>query len=248
MEKIIKELSGYSGSKIYLMENDQRIFVRKINNVERNFEQLQVLHNLKFNVPVIYNKSQNVLDMEYINGLDIKTFFKTNDIKNFTKFIFDLINKFKLKNTIKDYSEVYKNRLSWLDKNNPFLFSKKELIDKLPKKLPQSYYHGDLTLENIIYSNGKFYLIDCMASDYDSWVFDLCKLRQDLKTKWFIRNNKNFNYINYLDIIDQEIMRKIPIINNNNLLILMLLRIYLYAQNSEDKNFLLKEINDLWTL
>jgi tRNA A-37 threonylcarbamoyl transferase component Bud32 len=247
MEKIIKELSGYSGSKIYLMENDQRIFIRKINNIERNFNQLKKLHELGFDVPVIYNKTSNVLDMEYINGLDIKTYFETHNLQDLISFICNLVDKLNTKSKIKDYSYVYKNRLAWLDKETAFSFSKKELIDKLPKELPQSYYHGDLTLENIIYSNKKFYLIDCMTGDYDSWVFDLCKLRQDFKCGWFIRNSKDFNYKNYLNIIDHKINKAFPIINNNSLLILMLLRIYLYAQNSEDKNFLLKEINDLWT-
>ena len=42
MGKILRELNGHSGSTIYLMEDD-RLFVRKINNVERNYERMTAL-------------------------------------------------------------------------------------------------------------------------------------------------------------------------------------------------------------
>ena len=36
-EHTIKELKGFSGSKIYLMRNDNGLFIRKMDNVDRNF-------------------------------------------------------------------------------------------------------------------------------------------------------------------------------------------------------------------
>ena len=42
-ETLIKELSGHSGSKVFLLQNSQCTFVRKINNVSRNIERLSFL-------------------------------------------------------------------------------------------------------------------------------------------------------------------------------------------------------------
>ena len=36
-EYTIKELKGFSGSKIYLMRGDKGLFIRKMVNVDRNF-------------------------------------------------------------------------------------------------------------------------------------------------------------------------------------------------------------------
>lgn len=43
VEKILKELNGFSGSSVYLMQDDTKTFVRKIDNVDRNFERMQHL-------------------------------------------------------------------------------------------------------------------------------------------------------------------------------------------------------------
>ena len=44
MEKIIKELQGHSGSKVYLKECPSGgIYVEKVGNTERNLERLSVL-------------------------------------------------------------------------------------------------------------------------------------------------------------------------------------------------------------
>jgi hypothetical protein len=86
-----------------------------------------------------------------------------------------------------------------------------------------------------------------MTSDYDSWIFDLAKMRQDSNCFWFIRSTEDKNLKKYLSIIDDKIVKKYPILKNNSLLILMLLRVYLYTKDgSEDQKFILKEIKRLW--
>jgi hypothetical protein len=90
-------------------------------------------------------------------------------------------------------------------------------------------------------------MIDGSTIDYDSWVFDLSKMRQDLCVGWFIRNNDDKNLKKYLSIIDQKLTEKYPILNNNSLVILMLLRVFLYTEkNSKDQLFIIKEIEKLW--
>ena len=55
------------------MRNDTGLFIRKMDNVDRNFIKLNELKE-HFNVPKIYTWEDNVLDMEYINGLDKKSY------------------------------------------------------------------------------------------------------------------------------------------------------------------------------
>lgn len=247
-EKIIKELNGFSGSCVYLMQDDNKTFVRKINNVDRNFERMTYLLALGYNIPNIYYKDTNTLDIEYIQGLDIKTYLKFNHLEKLIIFLIDILQKLSNNSKDKDYSEIYLQKLDEID-YALLPFSKLELFNKLPKVLPQSDYYGDLTLENIIYSQtDKFYLIDPATIEYDSWVFDIAKLRQDLQCKWFIRKDRLFLDAK-LNQIQTKIFDKFPQANDNYLLILMLLRVYRHATtNSSEQNFLLKEIHKLWKL
>jgi RIO-like serine/threonine protein kinase len=245
---IVKKLKGHSGSQIFLINDGSKQFIKKINNIERNWERQTALYEAGYDVPKIFNKTRNSIEMEYINGLDMKSYLNLYGTAELIKFIEQFILRVSSKFFIKDYTEVYEKKLSWLNNNNPFTFSKQELINKLPKKLPKSEYHGDFTLDNILYTTkNKFYLIDCITSEYDSWIFDLCKLRQDLKCHWFIRKDKYQSLIYNTQIIDDILLKKYEIIDNNNLLILMLLRVYPYTQeDSFDRNFIFNEVEKLW--
>lgn len=247
-ERILKELNGFSGSKVYLMQDNTKTFVRKIDNVERNYERMQHLLTLGFNVPEIYNKTDNTLDIEYIPGLDIKTYLKFNQPTKLIEFLLDILVKLSYNSKDKDYTDVYQRKLAEIDfVKLPFTMS--ELLDKLPRVLPSSHYYGDLTLENIIYSKtGLFYLIDPVTIEYDSFVFDIAKLRQDLHCKWFLRHDTLFLDAK-LKLIESHIMSVFPNAIDNYLLILMLLRVYRHAESdSFEKTFLLMEIDKLWKL
>lgn len=245
-EYTIKELKGFSGSKIYLMKNHNGLFIRKMDNTDRNYIKLNELSK-DFNVPKIYSFENNVLDMEYIHGLDMKSYLAVRDTRRLTEFLINILNHFSDNVIMRDYTETYKERLKYIKLSSDTVFTKEQLLEKLPKRLPQSKYFGDLTLENIIYGeDGKFYLIDGMTSEYDSYIFDIAKLRQDLECKWFLRNTKL-----YLDVkvenIQDKLLEKFELANNNYLLILMLLRVYRYAvSGSLEEQFLIKEMNRLW--
>lgn len=248
IDTIITELKGFSGSCVYLMKDSNKTFVRKINNIDRNYERMIFLSNLGYNIPLIYNKDHCTLDIEYISGVDIKTYLKFNNIDKLLEFLLETIQSLASNSIDKDYTDIYIQKLSMIDFT--FLpFTNLELLSTLPKILPSSNYYGDLTLENIIYSQtGKFYLIDPVTIEYDSWIFDIAKLRQDLHCKWFLRNDNVYLHTK-LNIIQQEIFNIFPQANNDYLLILMLLRVYRHAtNNSFEQNFLLKEIHKLWKL
>ena len=245
-EYTIKELKGFSGSKIYLMKNDGGLFIRKMDNVDRNYIKLNELSQL-FNVPKIYNYDNNILDMEYIHGLDMKSYLAVRDTKRLTDFLIDTLSKFSDDVQMNDYTNVYMDKLKYIKLPSDMLFTKEQLLEKLPKRLPRSKYFGDLTLENIIYGeDGQFYFIDGMTSEYDSYIFDIAKLRQDLECKWFLRNTKLLLDVKVENIQD-KLLEKFELANNNYLLILMLLRVYRYTKPfSKEEALLIKEMNRLW--
>jgi hypothetical protein len=92
-------------------------------------------------------------------------------------------------------------------------------------------------------NTGEFVLIDPIQTEYSSYVFDLAKLRQDLTCGWFIRND---------DVYIESKLKKISAelssykhFDDDYILILMLMRVLPYA-NESDTKFLLKEIMRLW--
>ena len=245
-EYTIKELKGFSGSKIYLMRNDNGLFIRKMDNVDRNFIKLNELKQ-HFNVPKIYTYDTNILDMEYIHGLDMKSYLAVRDTKRLTDFLIDTLSKFSDDVSMNDYTNVYKDKLKYIKLPSEIIFTKEQLLEKLPKRLPRSKYFGDLTLENIIYGeNGQFHLLDGMTSEYDSYIFDIAKLRQDLECKWFLRDTNLLLDVKVENIQD-KILERFELANNNYLLILMLLRVYRYTKPfSKEEKLLIKEMNRLW--
>ena len=138
----------------------------------------------------------------------------------------------------KTYQLVYLSKLKGYQLKYGFID-----VDKKPTYV-KSTYHGDFTLENILHTKSGFCMIDPVTIEYDSYIFDIAKLRQDLKCKWFVRNESNIYMNSKLAIIDHELSKFEY--NDDYLLILMLLRILPYTKNNEDKNYLINEINNLW--
>lgn len=247
MERHIKTFYGHSGSFISLKENDAfGKYIYKQYNVARNVERLSALSNV-VNVPQIYEANDDMLKMEYIHGLDMKTYLKFNDTRRLLDFITTSMNIFRKNEMLKDYGPVYEQALDWMKEQSIFPFTKKNLIEKLPKTLPQSNYHGDMTLENIIQrTDGEFFFIDAVTVPYDSWIFDIAKLRQDLECKWFLRKD-NIMLDAKLKDLQSKILAIYPEANNDYLLIAMLLRVFLHCQpGSLEYNFIVKEVYRLW--
>jgi hypothetical protein len=229
------------------MRDENKTFVRKNGNVQRNLERYDVLSGLNISIPKIYEIYGDSYDMEYIFGLDIKKYLSINSIDGLSQFIESIIDKLTINTIEKDFRPTYFEKLSKFDFSRYTLpFSMNELIVKLPNILPSSEYHGDFTLENILYDvkNKKFVLIDPLTTEYNSFVFDLAKLRQDLTCKWFIRNEKKY-FDSKLKVLSEKLL-KYEQFNNDYLLILMLMRILPYTKNKQDEEFLIKEINKLW--
>jgi RIO-like serine/threonine protein kinase len=244
--KVIKELKGFSGNQILLMGKHNQMFVRKIGNISRNVERMRSLGD-EFPIPKIITNLKNRIDMEYIHGLDMVSYLSRYDYRKLLDFLLITLTKLTTESKDKDYTNIYIQKLNEITFDNDIEFTKEELLERLPKILPKSNYHGDLTLENIIFTEDRgFYLIDCATIEYDSYVFDIVKLRQDLECGWFLRNT-NINLDSKVKLLQKEILEKYPLANNNYLLILMLLRVYRHSKAATlERNFLVQGINKLW--
>ena len=245
MEKLIKDLHGHSNSRIMLISDGKNHFVRKMFNVDRNLERMQALSTI-IKMPKIIDSSYDCIDMEYIKGLDICNFLLYNKPDKLIEFIIDTLDKFSVDSTIKDYTEIYHDKLSQIDFQY-FPFTIEELLNRLPKEVPQSLYHGDFTLDNIIYKEDEdtFYMIDPLTSEYDSYVFDIAKLNQDLICGWFNRNIK-VNLGTKMKIIHEAISYKYDCATYNIFTIIMLLRVFPYCRTKHDQSFIINNVESLW--
>lgn len=237
---------SFSGSEIIFLNNDFGRFVRKINNIDRNLERYDVLSALNIRMPLIFEKGNNYYDMEFIDNIDIKSFIQEKEINTLFEFIRNFISKISEFQKLKNYFYVYEEKLK--DVNwNFFSFSKEKLIAKLPVFLPQTIYHGDFTLDNMLYDKNQnnFVLIDPITSVYDSFIFDLAKLNQDLTCGWFIRNEKKYSKEN-LQKLSKLINSYYKDFYDTNLIILMLLRILPYCKEKEDQQFIINNVENLW--
>lgn len=247
-DTIIKEFFGVSGSKIRMINSLDNFIIRKIDNIEKNYEKLTLLTQHNFLVPKIIDKEDNILDMEYISGYDMKTFIKLDNIHKFINFVIDTINRFRnINNKEKNYTLIYKNQLDYFKNDNKLPFTIIEFLDKLPKIIPSSLCHGDFTLDNIIYKEPNFYMIDPDINAFNSWIFDIAKLRHDLDGKWFIKNENKNEFNLELSIIKQELVNAFPEAFDDYLYILMLLRVYKSSQEGTiEQTMLLEEMKKVW--
>lgn len=243
MLQLVKHLKGHSGATVSLYKEDSEYFVIK-ENYARARESVDLLNALPFPTPTVYEVSDNRIVMEYINGLDIKTYLEaadTNQIEMLVDFLSEYITYCLNNSVMYDYNQE--------------VLSKKQSIKKhinLEKlnfntNLNKSIIHGDFTLENILYYNNQFYFIDANPTDLDSIVFDVNKLRQDLDCLWFVRNEKNQLHFKIICAkIKEKLEKRFPDLFDDKIFIFMLSRILPYTKDRVTKNFLKKEINKLW--
>lgn len=252
--QLIKQFKGHSGCDVNLVKTNNDYFVFKTGDndkLKKSFDILTELQNKNFNVPN-HTYSDGVLKMEYINGINMTEYIENIDNQKMQKFIDFVVYYVETLTTNKfyDYSDEISNKLNSISKafdTTKLSFDLDELYNLLPKKLCKSLVHGDFTLDNIIYYNKNFFLIDTNPTDIDSLVYDLNKLRQDLDCYWFIRHLKNkTNHRIICDSISNTLKQKYDYLNNNHVLIFMLMRILPYCKDKFTENFLIKRINELW--
>ncbi len=154
--------------------------------------------------------------------------------------------------------QLFRDKISLL-KASLASFSAHALIDTAMTRLdqaawtsiPQSSCHGDLTLENIIIHDGRFYLIDFLDSFADSWFVDAAKLMQDFYGRWSFRHkpmshNAELRLLALRERVEAGWTERhkdcLPVINN--LYILNLLRILPYCSTHAEIERVENMLND----
>jgi thiamine kinase-like enzyme len=265
-ERFVKELNGYSGCKIYLYENQEGIlFVRKISpnknynprlkkqaEKQKYFYDFLMSENVK--TPKIFQQGEKeglyFFDMEYIPGknlIEIIPFSSQEELKKIVYVLIDLIRKMKeLKRpSFISIKEKIKNKVSKINSKlnidapflNEIITSSENFLD-----VEETFCHGDLTFENILYDQEKeeYFLIDFLDSFIENYWFDLVKLFQDIEGKWYIIRNRYLDKKNIeikMDFIGKKIKKEFetdPYWTKHNLLLkLNFARILPYAKKED---------------
>lgn len=204
---VVKNLKGHSGCEILLCKKDETIFVRKkSSNIMYNCRlKKQYKKQKKYNstieiaTPKIissgYENGLFYFDMEFIRGKTLAEYIqniRVNEISDYIKYLFDGLyykNAKYCKNANQIFNKKINNLINTLENSAKLNFAF-EILNKFNwTKVYKSPCHGDLTLENVLISNeNKIYLFDFLDSFYNSWMFDIAKLLQDLELKWSFRN------------------------------------------------------------
>lgn len=241
--QLVKHLKGHSGATVSLYRQKEEYYVVK-ENYHKATESVRLLDALPFPTPRVYEVSESRIVMQYINGLDMKSYLETannNEIEKLVDFLSEYISFCIENSSMYDYDKEVKDKKNLLKKHiNLHDLSFDTFLNK-------GIIHGDLTLENILYYNNQFYFIDANPTELDSIFFDVNKLRQDLDSLWFVRNEKNLLHFRIVCAkIKSKLQERFAHIFNDKIYIFMLSRILPYTKDQKTKRFLEKEINKLW--
>lgn len=269
------KLIGHSGCDLKISKHEGGLFVTKTSKnreynsrLKEQCEKQKAFNHNFFNAPIIFESGYNrhglfKFSMEYVNGLTLAEYFrniKIGNIDSLAKIFFSIIyDNYSFDGNAK---EIFVLKLKDLEKKinakNDKLLS--DVLFKLKNYgwsyCIAGYCHGDMTLENIILSNNKLYLIDFLDSFYDSWMIDVAKILQDVECKWSYRfdkkNDKNLEI--RLLIFKQLLIDKILLLKDGEkilstiycILLVNLLRIIPYTDDLETIKYLKNEINKIF--
>ncbi|HSQ97511.1 MAG TPA: hypothetical protein VLL98_02210 [Rickettsiales bacterium] len=269
---MIQNLKGYSGCILEKYEKNGNNFVRKISrdfNYNRRLKK-QCLKQLNFkgNDYILTPKISNYgilnnlfyFDMEYINAplfYDVLFSMQDDEIEFYINILLKnlSINKIK-KNTQQNF--IFNKKINSMQNefdsrnlnNDLFNFSIEKLKNFDWTRIPNSDCHGDLTLQNILLKDDNIYVIDLLDSFYNSWMFDVSRILQDLELGWSYRfkelNQKQKDKILFAKNILIKNISNINFSSENSLMLesiyYVLLnditRIYSYAKDELTINFL----------
>lgn len=145
------------------------------------------------NTPEVFNLYEGSIfsfDMQYIPGSTFVDFFSTSSVDsliNTSDILINFINiNLKESKIIKINEQVIEKVkfLSEKSKYSDFCSRLVKYIEITNLQVPNSYCHGDLTLNNMLFVDSRIYLIDFLDSFIDSPIIDLVKLKQDLVYSW----------------------------------------------------------------
>lgn len=277
-EKInfVRSLSGHSGCHLRLYSKNGEFFLRKDAGLPSYNYRLkkQYIKQEKFSLDKVktpkvlgYGTEKNLFyfDMEFINSVTLAEYMKNIKIKEINHLITLLFSLLPIEEGILNNksAECFKAKIKELNSKIP---NSNEFIKTAFKKLdnfdfsnvPYSFCCGDLTLENILFTDNKeIYLIDFLDSFYNSWMIDVAKLLQDLELGWSYRNHKkSFNLNLRLAVAKEALLENIleypsgeqNILTIYHILLLNLMRIFPYTHNEKTQQFLNDSVKKILTI
>ena len=248
---IIAELKGHSGCKIYLCEQKNKKFVRKISKTEEYNYRLKKQAEKQDNfidqilkTPKIINDGKTnglyYFDMEYINGMNFNRYISTNTVESIDTIIDKIFSYFKnVVTTNRDYDLEISKKINKIEQVVPIDITKYKIfcLDHDWSNISSGVCHGDLTFENIIIYKSEPYLIDFLDSFINTTYIDISKMMQDTILLWSWRQATSVPIIKNIYIqnrISSFINPKEHQIVNR-LLVLNLLRILPYCDKKTCK-------------
>ena len=209
--KIQTRLSGHSGCKIFLMENEsKKPFVRKISKdvgynarLKSQCEKQKHFRHQLIRTPKIFSQGITddglfYFDMEYIHGITLAEYIRKIDVNEIHELV-DILTSQIEQYTYRGYADnsaVFLSKLEDLNSkiHSPVMRRGLELLFEHDwKHFPLTFCHGDLTLENIIICKGNFYFIDFLDSFFDCFILDIATLLQDAQCMWYYRFEQNLD-------------------------------------------------------
>lgn len=268
-----KDMGGHSGCQVILIEDNERIFVRKISKDTTYNERLKKQCDKQRNFKNQYLKCPRILeegytqeglfffDMDYIQGETLAEYLQKVDMSKLKDIVENVTAQFYSTESLQDVKvqQIFNDKIEQLknDEKIKGSISAVEALNKLSnhtwEQFHQSNCHGDFTLENILVKNDELYLIDFLDSFYDSWLIDAGKLLQDVQTLWSYRHQKEMNpnlivrLITFRDLLIQKVagFDKNFVTEMYYALLLHLIRIYPYTKSEETFSFLDRKVDSI---
>jgi tRNA A-37 threonylcarbamoyl transferase component Bud32 len=191
--------SKFTNNKVRRVNN---FVVKKSNSSVNEVEWYNKALKLNINIPEILSYDNNTITTNFIEG---------KQCSNVNLFL-EVLKKFQsTPSTSKVGFGTYIQRIkNHLDKN-PTIIGKNKLINSLNLiNIPNTFNHGDFSVNNLIESNGKLYLIDPIMSNdiFQSYVIDAAKhlfsiLYYDLNYELY--NQCYIKYITDLNINEKSL-------------------------------------------
>lgn len=191
---------GLSGCKLELLNNttlrkyssSPEYNSRLLKQVDKqNFFYNLILKNI--DTPKVLSVNTDFFDMDYIPALSFYEFFSSANVENI-KFVietlfgyFDFISsRFRMVDVTDEILNKLDSLIPGSDYKN-FIRHLKKLVEEKQIMVPNTFCHGDLTFNNILFHPNRLFFIDFLDSYVDSFLCDLVKIKQDLYYLWSLK-------------------------------------------------------------
>ena len=271
--KIVREADGLTIHKLSYAQASATRLLRQANKQQTFLKnnQLSFITTPRI-LRLIEDQGNSGIVMEYIHAKSFVDYFENASYlapRIFAKHIIEFLEDEFAKSPLSDVpSTLLSDKfldVSRIIKANPILASDEKIAEQLERaaqvfltprtrRWPVGICHGDLTLSNILFQEGRLYLIDFLDSFIETPLMDIVKLRQDTRHRWsqmMVQGEfdrvKNTIVLYYIDKLLWERFKHEPSIQDGycELQCLSFLRILQYAKEKTIIEYLKRNLDIL---